>query len=60
MCDRDRDGYWSDSELKRFQKKVFKRQLDQNDIAGIKDMIEEELKNSTNREHISLQGFMAL
>lgn len=39
---------------------MFKRQLDQNDIAGIKDMIEEELKNNSNRDRITLQGFMAL
>lgn len=44
----------------KFQKKVFKRQLDVTDIAGIKDMIEEELKNDSNRYKISLEGFMAL
>ncbi|CAD8046213.1 unnamed protein product [Paramecium sonneborni] len=61
ICDRDGDGVWSDQELEQFQKKVFKRHLDQNDIAGIKDMIEEELKDGSNKKKfISLQGFMAL
>jgi hypothetical protein len=49
ICDRDSDGVWSDTELEKFQKKVFKRQLDGNDIAGIKDMIEEELHDNSNK-----------
>ncbi|CAD8044043.1 unnamed protein product [Paramecium primaurelia] len=61
ICDRDGDGVWSDQELERFQKKVFKRHLDQSDIAGIKDMIEEELKDDSNKKnYITLQGFMTL
>ncbi|CAD8126963.1 unnamed protein product [Paramecium sonneborni] len=61
ICDRDGDGVWSDQELQRFQKQVFKRNLDQSDIAGIKDMIEEELKDDSNKKKfITLQGFMAL
>lgn len=54
ICDRDSDGVWSDAELEKFQKKVFKRQLDGNDIAGIKDMIEEELHDNSNKQHITL------
>ncbi|CAD8046977.1 unnamed protein product [Paramecium sonneborni] len=60
ICDRDGDGVWSDTELEKFQKKVFKRQLDYSDIAGIKDMIEEELHDNSNKRVITLEGFIAL
>ncbi|CAK92460.1 unnamed protein product (macronuclear) [Paramecium tetraurelia] len=60
ICDRDGDGVWSDTELEKFQKKVFKRQLDYSDIAGIKDMIEEELHDNSNKTVITLEGFIAL
>ncbi|CAD8135458.1 unnamed protein product [Paramecium octaurelia] len=61
ICDEDGDGVWSDQELEQFQKKVFKRQLNKSDIAGIKDMIEEELKDDSNKKtFITLQGFMVL
>ncbi|CAD8138514.1 unnamed protein product [Paramecium pentaurelia] len=60
ICDRDGDGVWSDIELEKFQKKVFKRQLDYSDIAGIKDMIEEELLDNSNKKVITLEGFIAL
>lgn len=64
ICDKDRDGVWSDQELMRFQKKVFKRQLDQSDIVGIKEMIFDELKSQglagINKSHITLDGFKAL
>nr|CAI39255.1 eng_C97 [Paramecium tetraurelia] len=61
ICDRDGDGKWSDFELERFQKKVFKKHLDSSDIAGIKDLIEEELKDDSNKKSfITLQGFMVL
>nr|CAI39266.1 rab_C91 [Paramecium tetraurelia] len=60
ICDRDGDGVWSDAELEKFQKKVFKRQLDYSDITGIKDMIEEELHDNSNKKVITLEGFIAL
>ncbi|CAD8046810.1 unnamed protein product [Paramecium primaurelia] len=60
ICDKDGDGVWSDAELEKFQKKVFKRQLDYSDIAGIKDMIEEELHDNSNKKVITLEGFIAL
>ncbi|CAK78690.1 unnamed protein product (macronuclear) [Paramecium tetraurelia] len=54
ICDEDGDGVWSDQELEQFQKKVFKRQLNKSDIAGIKDMIEEELKDESNKKILLL------
>jgi len=39
---------------------VFKRELDNEDIVGIKEMIKEELQNNTNSTGIRLEGFIAL
>ena len=75
LCDKDNDGRWNDPELMQFQKRVFKRELDHEDISGIKEMITEEvlikkynkynkyivqLQNSSNVNGVTLEGFIAL
>ena len=44
ICDRDRDGKLNDNELRDFQYEVFKGELTEKDIKGIKELIKGEVK----------------
>lgn len=49
ICDKDEDGRLSDHELKHFQNEVFKGELSQSDIRGIKEVIKQEVRKSLLR-----------
>ena len=58
LCDRDKDGYLNDEEIRAFQMKCFEKELHDDDLQYIKDTVET-LTGGID-EGISPQGFLLL
>ena len=59
ILDKDMDGKLSDQELATLQERVFKNELNADDIRVIKEMIHRELEE-IHEEHITFDGFLTL
>ncbi|KAJ8466348.1 hypothetical protein OPV22_028900 [Ensete ventricosum] len=60
LCDHDRDGALSDSELNDFQVRCFNAPLQQTEIAGVKKVVQEKLPEGVNDHGLTLTGFLFL
>lgn len=60
LCDKDRDGYLSDKEIRDFQTKCFGRSLSEEDLIHIKDTIQRAYPDAVTSSGISSQGFLYL
>ncbi|XP_064995992.1 mitochondrial Rho GTPase 1-like isoform X2 [Musa acuminata AAA Group] len=60
LCDHDRDGALSDSELNDFQVRCFNAPLQQTEIAGVKKVVQEKLPEGVNDFGLTLTGFLFL
>ncbi|KAJ5603859.1 hypothetical protein N7537_006815 [Penicillium hordei] len=60
LCDKDRDGYLSDKELKDFQIRCFSKPLNDADLNHIKETIQKAHPDSVTDSGIDCQGFIHL
>ncbi|MCJ1461563.1 ERMES complex Ca(2+)-binding regulatory GTPase gem1 [Pseudocyphellaria aurata] len=60
LCDRDQDGYLSDTEIHDFQIKCFGKPLSQDDLDNIKQAIQKHSPNSVSERGIDQDGFVSL
>ncbi|XP_064943579.1 mitochondrial Rho GTPase 1 isoform X2 [Musa acuminata AAA Group] len=60
LCDHDRDGALSDSELNDFQVRCFNAPLQHTEIAGVKKVVQEKLPEGVNDFGLTLTGFLFL
>lgn len=60
LCDKDRDGYLSDKEIKDFQTRCFGKPLNEEDLVHIKDTIQKTFMESVTESGIDCQGFIHL
>lgn len=60
LCDKDKDGYWSDKEVRAFQSSCFSKPLGKQDLADIKTNIQETIPSGVTPAGISQDGFVQL
>lgn len=60
LCDKDRDGLLNDAELQAFQRKCFDKELQEDDLAYIKDTVETMLPDEDMKDGINPAGFLLL
>lgn len=60
LCDHDRDGALSDSELNDFQVKCFNAPLQPTEIVGVKKVVQEKMPDGVNENGLTLTGFLFL
>ncbi|KAI4138858.1 MAG: hypothetical protein LQ341_004485, partial [Variospora aurantia] len=60
LCDRDQDGYLSDTEIHDFQFKCFRKPLSDLDLTVIKSSIQKYSPDSVTEKGISQSGFIQL
>ncbi|XP_020254542.1 mitochondrial Rho GTPase 1-like [Asparagus officinalis] len=60
LCDTNRDGALSDSELNDFQVKCFSAPLQPTEIAGVKKVVQEKMSDGVNENGLTLTGFLFL
>ncbi|KAK1317880.1 Rac-like GTP-binding protein RAC13 [Acorus calamus] len=60
LCDNDRDGSLSDTELNDFQVRCFNAPLQPSEIAGVKKVVQEKLPEGVNEQGLTLTGFLFL
>lgn len=60
LCDKDRDGLLNDAELQAFQRKCFDKELQEDDLAYIKDTVETMLPDEDMARGINSTGFLLL
>jgi mitochondrial Rho GTPase 1 len=60
LCDKDQDGYLSDQEMHRFQKRAFEKPLSDDDLENIKLSIAKAVPGGGTDKGISLAGFLQL
>ncbi|KAK1291505.1 Rac-like GTP-binding protein RAC13 [Acorus calamus] len=60
LCDNDRDGSLSDTELNDFQVRCFNAPLQPSEIAGVKKVVQEKLPEGVNERGLTLTGFLFL
>ncbi|KAF7831187.1 mitochondrial Rho GTPase 1-like [Senna tora] len=60
LCDQDKDGALSDSELNDFQVKCFNAPLLPSQIVDIKKLVQEKLSQGVNEQGLTLEGFLFL
>lgn len=60
LCDKDKDGFLDDEELRGFQMKCFDKELHDNDLQNIKDTIETMMPDDDMSLGISPEGFLLL
>ncbi|KAF2745230.1 mitochondrial Rho GTPase 1 [Sporormia fimetaria CBS 119925] len=60
LCDKDKDGCWSDEEMHDFQIKVFDKPLAAEDLAQIKSSIGRSAPDTVGEKGITAKGFLLL
>ncbi|XP_073028481.1 mitochondrial Rho GTPase 1-like [Primulina eburnea] len=60
LCDNDRDGALSDSELNDFQVKCFNAPLQPSEIVGVKRVVRDKLQEGVDERGLTLTGFLFL
>ena len=60
LCDKDKDGYWSDREIHDFQLKCFEKPLGDDDLANIKRSMERFAPGATDEYGMDEKGFLLL
>ncbi|CAM6008327.1 unnamed protein product [Sphagnum balticum] len=60
LCDHDRDGALSDSELNNFQVKCFNAPLQPSEVVGVKKVVSEKMAEGVNENGLTLTGFLFL
>ncbi|GCB20343.1 probable catabolite repression protein creC [Aspergillus awamori] len=60
LCDKDRDGYLSDKEIKDFQMRCFEKPLSEEDLVHIKETIQRTHPHSVTPSGIDCRGFLQL
>ncbi|RAK85382.1 hypothetical protein BO79DRAFT_289885 [Aspergillus costaricaensis CBS 115574] len=60
LCDKDRDGYLSDKEIKDFQMRCFEKPLSEEDLIHIKETIQRTHPHSVTPSGIDCRGFLQL
>ncbi|XP_008786915.1 mitochondrial Rho GTPase 1-like isoform X1 [Phoenix dactylifera] len=60
LCDHDRDGALSDSELNEFQVRCFNSPLQPIEIVGVKKVVQEKMPEGVNEHGLTLTGFLFL
>ncbi|XP_058077713.1 mitochondrial Rho GTPase 1-like [Magnolia sinica] len=60
LCDHDRDGALSDSELNDFQVRCFSAPLQPAEIIGVKKVVQDKLPEGVNDRGLTLTGFLFL
>ncbi|XP_020276948.1 mitochondrial Rho GTPase 1-like [Asparagus officinalis] len=60
LCDTDKDGALSDSELNEFQVRCFSAPLQPTEIVGVKKVVQEKMPEGVNERGLTLTGFLFL
>ncbi|KNE70213.1 small GTP-binding protein domain [Allomyces macrogynus ATCC 38327] len=60
LCDSDKDGALNDDELNEFQRKCFNAPLQQQELEGVKDVVQESDPEGLNDRGLTLSGFLFL
>ncbi|KAK5956759.1 ERMES complex Ca(2+)-binding regulatory GTPase gem1 [Knufia fluminis] len=60
LCDKDKDGFLNDDELRGFQMKCFEKELQEDDLHYIKDTVETMMPDDDMSGGISPDGFLLL
>lgn len=60
LCDKDKDGFLNDQELRYFQMKCFEKELHDDDLQYIKDTVETMLPDDDLSQGVSPDGFLLL
>jgi mitochondrial Rho GTPase 1 len=60
LCDRDRDGYWSDEEVLEFQNRCFEKGLTDENLHKTKEILEKEDPAAVTEHGITCEGFLTL
>ena len=60
LCDKDKDGFLNDDELRGFQMKCFEKELHEDDLQYIKDTVETMMPDDDMSLGISPDGFLLL
>ncbi|XP_052187368.1 mitochondrial Rho GTPase 1-like isoform X1 [Diospyros lotus] len=60
LCDHDMDGALNDRELNEFQVRCFNAPLQPAEIAGVKQVVQEQLPEGVNELGLTLEGFLFL
>lgn len=60
IMDSDSDGWLSDRDVAELQQRVFKMEMTQHELKAMKDIIAEDLNDSSTRYGISLNGFQII
>ncbi|PKA50458.1 Rac-like GTP-binding protein ARAC3 [Apostasia shenzhenica] len=60
LCDHDRDGALSDSELNDFQVRCFNAPLQPSEIVGVKKVVQDKMPEGVNEHGLTLTGFLFL
>lgn len=60
LCDKDKDGFLNDDEIRGFQMKCFEKELHDDDLSYIKDTVETMMPDEDMSAGISPNGFLLL
>jgi Ras family protein T1 len=60
LCDQDKDGALSDTELNDFQVKCFNAPLQPAEVVGVKKVVSEKIPEGVNGNGLTLTGFLFL
>jgi Ras family protein T1 len=60
LCDQDRDGFWSDREVRDFQNRCFEKDLAPDNLEQTKEMIRKEDPYGVTTHGITRDGFLTL
>ncbi|KAH9576998.1 hypothetical protein CY35_01G191700 [Sphagnum magellanicum] len=60
LCDHDKDGALSDSELNNFQVKCFNAPLQPSEVVAVKKVVSEKMAEGVNENGLTLTGFLFL